>query len=252
MCGFLRHLSCNDGDYSFVDVVKGIDMFDKLKVPIAAVVENMAYFTCPSCTTKHTPFGPSSREAFISQFGIKNAFEVPMVEAISLMSDSGQPFVLDYKDSTKEVRQIYERLADAVHQQLDSLSDRTKNATPQVRFDEVKGAFVITLPTVSADESPAAQSTPRELSITAQQLRRSCQCAGCIDEITGQRRLRIESVSADIKPVRIQSKGNYAVGVHWSDGHTSSIYPYETLIRLAEHAEAHAKSTTGAASAAKA
>ena len=31
---------------SFVDVIKGLDLFAELKIPPVAVVENMAYFTC--------------------------------------------------------------------------------------------------------------------------------------------------------------------------------------------------------------
>ncbi|RLN96235.1 hypothetical protein BBJ28_00009124, partial [Nothophytophthora sp. Chile5] len=41
--------------HSFVDVEKGIAMFEDLKVKTAAVVENMSYFDC-SHGDRHYPF----------------------------------------------------------------------------------------------------------------------------------------------------------------------------------------------------
>lgn len=37
---------------AFVDVVKGIQMFNDLKVRILGVVENMAYHECPKCKNR--------------------------------------------------------------------------------------------------------------------------------------------------------------------------------------------------------
>lgn len=40
-----------------MDVVKGIEMFDVLKVPTVSIVENMASFACDNCGHEHQIFG---------------------------------------------------------------------------------------------------------------------------------------------------------------------------------------------------
>lgn len=56
---------------SFIDVVKGIDMLDELKIPILSVVENMSYFICDGCDKKHEIFGKGYVEMLQKQFGIE-------------------------------------------------------------------------------------------------------------------------------------------------------------------------------------
>ncbi len=60
-------------------------------------------------------------------------------------------------------------------------------------------------------------------------LRRSCRCAACVDEWTGERTLRPEAVPEDVKPVRIEPVGRYALHFAWSDGHSSGIYSFDHL-----------------------
>lgn len=83
-----------------MDVVKGIEMFDQLKVPTIAVVENMSYYKCTKCDEKHKIFGAGYTQQLRDSFGIKSSFEVPIMEEISNMSDSGTPFVLTLPEQT--------------------------------------------------------------------------------------------------------------------------------------------------------
>lgn len=63
-------------------------------------------------------------------------------------------------------------------------------------------------------------------------LRLACPCALCVDENSGERLLDPKTVPDDISVESIQSVGRYAVGILWSDGHRTGIYPYDLLKRL--------------------
>ena len=67
---------------------------------------------------------------------------------------------------------------------------------------------------------------------TGYALRLACPCAGCVDELSGMRRLREGSISKDIHPLAMEPTGRYAVRFHWSDGHSTGIYTYEHLRAL--------------------
>ncbi len=64
-------------------------------------------------------------------------------------------------------------------------------------------------------------------------LRLSCPCAACVNEWTGEKMLNPAAISKEIWPVRLFSVGRYAMGVQWSDGHSTGIFSYDYLRRLA-------------------
>jgi ATP-binding protein involved in chromosome partitioning len=64
-------------------------------------------------------------------------------------------------------------------------------------------------------------------------LRLACACAECVDEWSGEARLASASVPRDVAPLGLQSVGRYAIQIEWSDGHSTGIYPFERLRRMA-------------------
>ena len=63
-------------------------------------------------------------------------------------------------------------------------------------------------------------------------LRLSCPCAGCVDEMTGQRTLLPSGVPEGIYPTAIHYVGRYALQFVWSDGHDTGFFSFETLRAL--------------------
>lgn len=200
---------------AFVDVVKGIDMFEKVSVPCVSVVENMAYFEVPESGVKHYVFGKGHRERLVEQYGLKNSFSMPIVSAVSERSDSGVPFVVAEPDSEASI--VYGRLAEAVVREVAKIQ-YIGLGIPDVQFDENEGNIVVR----RGGEANVQKIWPPTL-------RRQCRCAICVDEMTGEMKLDPESVSEDVKPVNMRKVGNYALEVGWSDGHRS-LYPYARFV----------------------
>jgi DUF971 family protein len=66
----------------------------------------------------------------------------------------------------------------------------------------------------------------------ARQLRLSCQCATCVEEMSGRPMLDPAAVPADVRAVALRLVGGYAVHLTWSDGHATGIYPWERLLAI--------------------
>ena len=205
---------------SFVDVVKGIQMFDKLKVPTIGVVENMSYYQCPKCGDRQYLFGQGARRQLVEQFGIRNSFEIPIYPAISRQGDAGRPVVLAH--AGEPVAAHYGEVAASVQREL-AARRAGETARPALRYQAGVGIVV-------------TQTGAPDRRVSAAALRRRCRCAHCVEEFSGRPLLKPESVSESIYPTAFQPMGNYAVAITWSDGHNSSIYPYETILDCADPA----------------
>lgn len=65
-------------------------------------------------------------------------------------------------------------------------------------------------------------------------LRQQCPCAACVDEWSGERRIKPDDVPLLVMLRDIQSVGRYAFQFTWSDGHDTGIYSYTLLRRLCQ------------------
>ena len=77
-------------------------------------------------------------------------------------------------------------------------------------------------------------NTGEKFSVPYIELRYHCPCAGCVDEMTGQRTLRRESLQPTVRPNGVELVGSYALHFAWSDGHTTGMYGFDRLWELCE------------------
>ena len=65
-------------------------------------------------------------------------------------------------------------------------------------------------------------------------LRRSCPCASCVNEWTGQKILNDDQIGDDMSFTHISIVGRYALNFHFSDGHDTGIFSFEYLRKLSD------------------
>jgi DUF971 family protein len=66
-------------------------------------------------------------------------------------------------------------------------------------------------------------------------LRRACPCAQCVNEWTGERVLKPETISEELTIADFNLVGRYALNFRWSDGHETGIYSFRYLRDLCEN-----------------
>ena len=190
---------------SLVDVSRGILMFEKVKVPILGVVENMAYFLAPDTGKKYYIFGEQKAGVLSTRFGVKTLAEIPILA--QLMQGLGE-----YK-ANPYIEQAADELLISIEQSA-KFQETLKDA--ELVDGEVVLSFV----------------DGRQLSAKPYDLRMNCMCALCVSEVTGKSLIDQDKIPKDISVKEVTPLGNYAVGISFSDGHASGIYPFNLFKKL--------------------
>ncbi len=76
---------------SVLDARRGIRMFEKVRVPVLGIVENMATFHCPHCGTDSTVFGTGGGRALATECGVADLGSLPLVPGLCERMDEGAP-----------------------------------------------------------------------------------------------------------------------------------------------------------------
>ena len=71
-------------------VSKAINMADLMNIPVLGLVENMSYFECPNCNSKHFIFGESHLNEIAAAYGINSTAQLPMLPELAKFCDAGE------------------------------------------------------------------------------------------------------------------------------------------------------------------
>jgi ATP-binding protein involved in chromosome partitioning len=136
-------------EVSLDDSRRSLDMFQKLHIPIAGVIENMSGFICPSCETESDIFGMGTSEAVAKEFDAELMVRVPIEPAIRIGGDTGMPIV--YHKPTSETAKRYMEAANKLISFIDKVNEEGGADNSAIQ--------PTTPPGVSACSTPAPQQS---------------------------------------------------------------------------------------------
>ena len=96
-------------DIALIDAVKGVNLFNKIGVPVLGVVENMSYYICEKCGHRADIFGHAGAEKTAEKYGVDFLGEIPLHYDIRANADNGTPIVQSAPDSS--YAKAYENIA---------------------------------------------------------------------------------------------------------------------------------------------
>lgn len=113
---------------ALIDVRRGIDMFSAVNTPVLGLVENMSYFQCDNCETKHFLFGEGGVRRVAEELQVPLLGEIPFVKRIMADTDDGVPPALRGDAEMAAAKPFYE-LADRIHARLEALAAQDSSSS---------------------------------------------------------------------------------------------------------------------------
>lgn len=117
-------------EVSLQDVRRAYNMFEKVRVPVMGIVENMSFFKCDGCDKQHFLFGKDGAKALARKFNAELLAQLPLVPAIREGGDEGKPIVV--RAPSSESALAFRELARKVAQKLSIFSAQDAGAQVEI------------------------------------------------------------------------------------------------------------------------
>ena len=86
-------------DVALLDVRRGIQMFQRVEVPILGIVENMSTFVCPHCSKESEIFTGRGGQDAAERYGVPFLGSIPLDPRYATAGDAGTPIASTVRDS---------------------------------------------------------------------------------------------------------------------------------------------------------
>jgi len=195
-------------------------MFEQVNVPVLGIVENMSTFVCPKCGEESHIFGHGGARIEAQKLSVPFLGAVPLHMDIREKSDNGQPITATAPDGPHA--QNYREIAARVWSEVENATGHGIKP-PKLDLAEDGKSLDVTFEDGNA------------YSLSAEMLRVMSPSA----EVQGHSESQRVTVpkKRNVGITQLQPVGNYAVKIHFDDGHNTGLYAWSYLDLLGSEKE---------------
>ncbi|WP_376690556.1 iron-sulfur cluster carrier protein ApbC [Wenzhouxiangella sp. EGI_FJ10409] len=121
-------------DVAVDDVRRAVAMFNKVKVPVLGIIENMSTHICSNCGHEDSVFGRGGGERIARETGVPNLGQLPLESVVGRTTDEGTPIVVAEPDHPAALR--FREIARRVAGRLSTQSREAKVRMPKIRITD--------------------------------------------------------------------------------------------------------------------
>ncbi len=114
------------------DVRRAFGMFEKVRIPILGVVENMSYFVCDGCSKRHPIFGSDGGVLLAKKQSTDLLGQIPLLADVRRGGDEGTPIVV--RDPASPAAVAFRETARRVAQKISVLVAHGTGQAPDVKI----------------------------------------------------------------------------------------------------------------------
>jgi ATP-binding protein involved in chromosome partitioning len=121
-------------EVALADTRKGLEMFQKVAVPILGIVENMGVHVCARCGHEEAIFGAAGGARLAAKYGVPLLGTLPLERRISEETDAGVPTVVADPESPAARRFV--EVAGRVAGELAATAKDYSHLFPKITVEE--------------------------------------------------------------------------------------------------------------------
>lgn len=193
---------------------RGLELLEKLSVPVFGLVDNMSYLACNDCNHKNYLFSQKNILDFQQQYSLDILAHIPLSQELNNALEDGTSMLKTYPNSQASIS--FRNLATLVIEKL-AQEKQKKEVTITFLENSVKQKDKLTI---------KAYRNKKQYKKThsAYELRLKCPCAQCKDLLNPER------IPKNISFLNSKFIGNYGIKFKFSDGHEYGIYMINQLL----------------------